>query len=126
MDRGPSASLVIRRTSENQKVMSLDRVAVVRKLGNATGFWLVEPWWLSPHSQGCVATECDVGPAAPRLGVSKAVVVEAGGHLVSIPGDVGGSNRVDPQTQCELQYPVRGACLKAICKCKRNTSSTTE
>lgn len=42
MDRWPSYVFGNQRnTSENQKVMSLDRVSTVRKLDNATGWWLL-------------------------------------------------------------------------------------
>lgn len=51
----------------------------------------MKPWGLPPtHSQSHVATECDLGPAALHLGMSKAVVLGAGVQLVFILGDAGG------------------------------------
>lgn len=40
-----------------------------------------------PHSHCHMATEYDRSPAVLHLGMSKTVVVGAGGRLVSIPGD---------------------------------------
>lgn len=124
MDRWPSYIFDDRRNASENQVMSPSRVADVKRLDNATGWWQRGALGALPLSQGLMATDVPVAQQRCTQTCLECLVAGARGCLVSIAGVWGGRTGwalpLDQQGEPQRAHLWR-VYLKDMFKCRRNT-----